>query len=252
MKKDLTTHNITDVMRPCFTLIELLVVIAIIAILAGMLLPALNKAREQAKGTACISNQKSIQLATSMYTDMYNDYYPRLDGDNYFRRTSRLAEVMEMRRLLRWDSATGLMYPVKNFTPKLAGIFLCPSDGWHGKLTNADMLLSYAYNYLMANKVASGEKSTHYAFKRSMVVRPAAKIYVSDAMSVNTTTLAFKVTSPGHLVGNGYPFLIPPTYQGGMHFRHNNNAVVGYADGHVGTKRFKEIANTTTKWVQPR
>ena len=60
-----------------FTLVELLVVISIIALLVAILLPALNKARQQAQATVCLANLHQMGLAVLMYADQWDDYIPR-------------------------------------------------------------------------------------------------------------------------------------------------------------------------------
>lgn len=72
-------------MRRKFTLIELLIVIAIIMILAGMLLPALNRARASAKVSNCLSNLKQLGYGLHQYADDYNGLPPRYSQPMMFK-----------------------------------------------------------------------------------------------------------------------------------------------------------------------
>jgi prepilin-type N-terminal cleavage/methylation domain-containing protein/prepilin-type processing-associated H-X9-DG protein len=102
--------------RRAFTLIELLVVIAIIAILAAILFPVFAQAREKARQTSCLSNQKQLGLGVMMYAQDYDETYPMTAnyGEPTVSRTlwsDQVAPYLKNRDIFKCPSATGAGYP---------------------------------------------------------------------------------------------------------------------------------------------
>ena len=125
-----------------FTLIELLVVIAIIAVLAGMLLPALGKAKEHGQRTKCTSNIKQIGLAISLYANDFDDYIIPAMPNFQSTAAQRWPQGLMIWGYLDKGNFHGNLEILTNATTEPAGVFACPSA--QGKLEGTSGLNSVA------------------------------------------------------------------------------------------------------------
>lgn len=184
----------------CFTLIELLVVIAIIAILAAMLLPTLNKAKETARQIQCLNNTKTLGVGMMLYAETCRGFLPVRDTQN--------TTVGQYRF---WHANIYTAITGKDWTnskDKSASFFKCPSY----KLNPA---LDWSYNTIPYGKNDNLGSVGQPNIRVEMVMRPSMRIMIGDS----DDDAYF-----GQIIGHHYYVL------GSRH--NSNSSSVVFVDGH--------------------
>lgn len=227
--------------QPGFTLIELLVVIAIIAILAGMLLPALSKAKVKAQTIKCLSNLKQFGIATQLYGDDYQDTVP---GDDFGGRgvlaASLLAPYVGGPTYTGADARNDALIN-KYFAT--SALFQCPSLRTTSPLVRK---LHYTINSVYFPTASTRIMSPDIALftKLSSVPNPVETVYFTeinpDSTGIRNGFVNYNLFAPDNITFNaqGKPNTKAATRM--IHAddkRHGGSAVLTFFDGHVEIRR---------------
>ena len=245
------TRNICVQKKPSFTLIELLVVIAIIAILAAILLPALNSARERGRSSQCINNIRQVHMAQLAYAEDNAGFAPCYIASEYSLFNNLFDKKATGNGSLYHYLKGGGCYTVGNSEYPM--ITFCPSGGRYdyqngvegstaGQIVLGNPNFGYSLNYYTSNlgtdpsskyfqKFLSGDNFS----KRSSVVE----------IGKNHPTLYTQTQTGAHGANSGvtgFKFLT---------FRHNKRSNVAFADGHAEAIATDHFSSNVEGWNSP-
>jgi prepilin-type N-terminal cleavage/methylation domain-containing protein/prepilin-type processing-associated H-X9-DG protein len=209
-----------------FTLIELLVVIAIIAILAGMLLPALARAKSTAVSAQCLNQMRQVGLATVMYADDHGGFLPR---------SSHSAMAYGQKpwgyALVPYLSVKEFTQPDSVWTNLFTTLYRCPKD--NGKRTD------WSYGKNVYPELSAQESGGPTWNRLSQIPRPAGTVIFAEKSSSSMAD---------HLMAHFWTQGAKPEVDQN---RHSGKSNYVYCDGHAAKQRFGDtfsLTNNINNW----